>query len=154
MMPGCEEQRCGVGANSRVTYTTGGTHYIRVRRLTYTLSVIVLGANGALGGDTDFPADNTTTGRVEVGASATGNSATDYDYFRVELEAGKTYQRPGGHSPTTLADSHLAQYPRRPETMSTDGNGHLRQPDRTTPGTYYLVAISGERPGHLHAVGA
>ena len=47
----------GVGANSRVIYTptTAGTHYLEARAVNddtgaYTLSVIVLGANGELGG--------------------------------------------------------------------------------------------------------
>ena len=44
-------------------------------------------------GDTDLPADVTTTGRVVVGGSATGNigSNGDRDWFAVDLEAGKTY---------------------------------------------------------------
>ena len=62
---------------------------------TYTVSVIVLGANGELGGRTrTFPSTSATTGRVEVGASATGNlsTITDVDWFKVVLDAGKTYQ--------------------------------------------------------------
>ena len=61
---------------------------------TYTLSVIELGANGASEADTDFPQTASTDGRVEVGGSATGSigSGGDGDWFRVELEAGKTYQ--------------------------------------------------------------
>ena len=90
----------GIGNNARRIFTApaDGTHYVVASSNgvtgTYTLSVIVLGATGASEADTDFPADNTTTGRVDVGASATGNieSATDSDWFRVDLEAGKTYQ--------------------------------------------------------------
>ena len=94
----------GVGLNARLilTPTEDGAHDVNVRAYfvpsaqpgTYTLSVILLGANGASEADTDFPATTTTSGRVEVGASATGNIAniTDYDWFRVDLEAGKTYQ--------------------------------------------------------------
>ena len=42
----------------------------------------------------DFPADTTTSGVVAVGGSATGviGLADDYDWFRVMLAAGKTYQ--------------------------------------------------------------
>ena len=42
----------------------------------------------------DFPADDTTTGRVTVSGSATGNIATngDIDAFAVQLEVGHTYQ--------------------------------------------------------------
>ena len=91
----------GVGKNSRTIYTptADATHYVRVHDTsfgggTYTLSVIVLGANGASEDDTDFPADTTTTGEVDVGGSVTGtiDSETDKDWFKVELEAGKTYQ--------------------------------------------------------------
>ena len=97
----------GVGLNARLIYapTANGTYYVQAADPgvdsnfggatgTYTLSVIVLGANGASEADTDFPNNNTTTGRVEVGASVTGNveSAADYDWFAVDLEAGKRYQ--------------------------------------------------------------
>ena len=91
----------GVGKNGRVINTPDaeGTYYIAVSGAasttgTYTLSVIVLGANGASEADTDFPRDTTTTGRVEVGASATGNidPGEDLDGFRVNLEAGKRYR--------------------------------------------------------------
>ena len=94
----------GVGKNARLIFAPSwsGTHarWVDVGRIvtsndgTYTLSVILLGANGASEADTDFPATTATTGRVDVGASVTGNVAniTDYDYFRVDLEAGKSYQ--------------------------------------------------------------
>ena len=91
----------GVGKNGRVINTpdADGTYYIAVAGAvsttgTYTLSVIVLGANGVSEADTDFPRDTTTTGRVEVGASATGNidPGEDLDGFRVDLEAGKRYR--------------------------------------------------------------
>ena len=91
----------GVGKNGRDTYTpsTGGSYYIATSSGqsttgTYTLSVIVLGANGNSEADTDFPETTATTGRVDVGASATGNieTRTDRDWFAVELEAGKFYQ--------------------------------------------------------------
>ena len=63
-------------------------------------------------GDTDLPADSTTTGRVAVGGSATGNveSVGDRDWFAVELEAGKTYWFDLEGSWTdggTLRDSYL-----------------------------------------------
>ena len=87
-----------MGANSRVIYTptAAGTYYLEARAVndtgTYTLSVIVLGANGASEADTDFSVSNVST--VDVGASATGNIGTggDQDFFDVALEAGKTYQ--------------------------------------------------------------
>ena len=45
-------------------------------------------------GDMDFPADTTTTGRVAVGGSATGEIGADgdLDWFGVTLEANRTYQ--------------------------------------------------------------
>ena len=97
----------GVGLNARLIFapTANGTYYVQAADPgvdsafggatgTYTLSVIVLGANGASEADTDFPTTTSTTGRVEVGASVTGRShpAGDYDWFSVDLEAGKTYQ--------------------------------------------------------------
>ena len=90
----------GVGKNARVTYTptASGTHYVQASATsgtgTYTVSVIVLGANGVSEADTDFPNTTSSSGRVEVGASATGNigNANDQDFFRVNLKAGKIYQ--------------------------------------------------------------
>ena len=95
------ENDSGVGKNARLIYTptVAGTYYVNAAPAndtqgTYTLSVIVLGANGASEADTDFLSTTATTGRVEVGASATGNisTATDVDWFKVVLEADKTYQ--------------------------------------------------------------
>ena len=53
-------------------------------------------------GDTDLPADSTTTGTVVVGGSARGNInvSDDRDWFAVELEAGKTYRFDLEGSPT------------------------------------------------------
>ena len=96
-----DNETSGVGDNAREIYTptATGTYYVGTGEVdgetgTYTLSVIVLGANGASEQDTDFPETTSTTGRVEVGASATGNisTATDKDWFKVVLEADKTYQ--------------------------------------------------------------
>ena len=79
------------------------------------MSVIVLGANGNSEADTDFPTTTSTTGRVAVGASATGNvNATgDGDWFRVDLETGKTYQFDLEGADTTrgtLSDPTLSLY--------------------------------------------
>ena len=114
------DDNSGVGANARMIYTpdASGDFYPVVTEIndnltgTYTLSVIVLGANGASEADTDFPSNNTTSGRVEVGASATGNMdrGSDFDWFRVDLEAGKTYQFDLEGSPTgrgSLGDPFL-----------------------------------------------
>ena len=89
----------GVGKNARVTYTptATGAYYVQASNVneqgTYTLSVIVLGANGNSEADTDFRNNNTTSGRVDVGASATGSlGSSDTDWFRVDLTAGRQYQ--------------------------------------------------------------
>ena len=149
----------GVGNNARMisTPTASGTHYVQASGPasgdvtgTYTVSVIVLGANGVSEADTDFPADNTTSGRVEVGASATGNiaSTSDKDWFRVDLEAGKVYQIDLEGWPTgrgSLLDPYL---------RLLDGSGNLIENHDdistanlnsqlvftpTAAGTYYLV---------------
>ena len=117
-----EDDGSGVGANARIIYTptATGTYYAAAGEVdgetgTYTLSVIVLGANGASEADTDFPATTATTGRVEVGASATGNirNNSDQDWFRVDLEADKQYQFDQEGAPTgrgTLTDPRLALF--------------------------------------------
>ena len=101
---GTRDANSGVGFNSRLIYTPSASdaYFVWVApdysqepdTGTYTLSVIVLGANGASEADTDFPASTTTTGEVDVGGSVTGtiDSEADKDWFKVDLEAGKTYQ--------------------------------------------------------------
>ena len=149
----------GVGKNGRDTYTpsTGGSYYIAVAGAvsttgTYTLSVIVLGANGVSEADTDFPATTGTTGRVEVGASATGNieSTTDVDWFRVDLEAGKRYQFDLEGEPTErgiLEDPVLRLYDDSSDVIATNDDGGEGLNSRltytsTAEGTYY-IAVSG-----------
>ena len=116
-------------------------------RFTYTLSVIVLGANGASEADTDFPA---TTGRVEVGGSATGNieNSNDDDWFRVDLEAGKTYQFDLEGVDTSrgmLDDPYLGLFDGSGTYLfddDDDGTGLNSRITHTpaTGGTYYLRA--------------
>ena len=158
------DDNSGVGNNARVIYTptAAGAYYVQTVGIsggdtgTYTLSVIVLGANGNSEADTDFPIAPQTTGRVEVGASATGtiDSAGDFDWFKVVLEAGKTYQIDlegvdGGGG--TLADPYLDNI-RDSESEEIDDTGNddiggeddIRDSQITfTPtdaGAYYLVA--------------
>ena len=156
-----DNESSGVGANSRIIYTptATGTYYARAGELdgetgTYTLSVIVLGANGASEADTDFPETTSTTGRVEVGASATGNigTETDYDWFKVVLEANKTYQidlvgDTGGGG--TLGDPYLrnihdasgAEISGTENDDVAGGDADSRVVFRpTAAGAYYLVA--------------
>ena len=153
----------GVGLNARLilTPTADGTHYVNVQSYfvpnnqqgTYTLSVILLGANGASEADTDFPATTATTGRVDVGASVTGNigTNTDEDWFRVDLEAGKTYQfdLEGAHNGRgTLPDPYLFVYDGlgtgQAQNNDVDNSlGNLNSRGVFAPtatGTYYLEA--------------
>ena len=144
----------GVGDNARVIYTptAAGAHYVQANTAsgtgTYTLSVIVLGANGNSEADTDFPDNNTTTGRVEVGASVTGNveSANDVDRFRVDLEADKEYQFDLEGAPTgrgTLPDPALSFADATGTVLEyddNDGDGVNSQIvyTPTATGVYYL----------------
>ncbi len=165
------DDNSGVGANARMIYTpdASGDFYPVVTEIndnltgTYTLSVIVLGANGASEADTDFPADNTTSGRVEVGASATGNIgiANDYDWFRVDLEAGKTYQidlKGIGGGGGTLENPYLVNIRDSSGTAIDGTENDDVDPSNdiydsqtvytpTAAGTYYLVAVSGVTGG-------
>ncbi len=151
----------GVGLNARLilTPTEDGAHDVNVRAYfvpsaqpgTYTLSVIVLGANGASEADTDFPATTATSGRVEVGASATGNIENlddAYDWFRVDLEAGKTYQFDLEGVDTSrgmLDDPYLGLFDGSGTSLfddDDDGTGLNSRITHTpaTGGTYYLGA--------------
>ena len=148
----------GVGKNARRIYTptAAGDYYVRAQNSngsdtgTYTLSMIVLGANGASEADTDFPATTATTGRVEVGASVTGNIGTDgdADWFRVDLEAGKTYQfdlEGPFNGRGTLEDPLLKLFESGVRIALNDDSGAtfdskiIHTP--TAGGTYYLEAI-------------
>ena len=92
----------GVGRNARLIYTpsAAGAYHVQASKHsgsgggTYTLSVIHLGANGVSKADTDFAADTSTSGRVEVGGSVTGTltAANVVDWFAVDLEAGRRYR--------------------------------------------------------------
>ena len=100
-----------VGRNSRVYFTPDedATYYVSAgaalnRIGTYTLTVT--------DATDDYAADPTTTGRVVVGGSATGDIEPpgDRDWFAVELEADKMYRIDLEGSPTgggTLSDPYL-----------------------------------------------
>ena len=151
------DDNSGVGVNARMIYTpdASGDFYPVVTEIddaltgTYTLSVIVLGANGVSEADTDFPYNNTTSGRVEVGASVTGNTVTgDTDWFRVDLEAGKTYQidlegADGGRG--TLADPLLSFFDTSGSLITTNDDKPANLDSQlvetaTATGTWYLGA--------------
>ena len=111
---------------------------------------------------TDIAADTTTTAAVAVGGSATGEieTASDKDWFEVELEAGRTYRfdlqgAPGGHG--TLSDTFLRRILDAEGNKSTGDGQHRTYNDdfqgsrdsrvtftATEAGTYYVEA-SGDR---------
>ncbi len=109
----------------------------------------------------DFPVDDTTTGRLEVGGSVTGNidSNGDQDAFAIELVRGRTYRFDLEGSETeqgTLADPKIKYIFRRivstgsssvvPNANDTDsGDGENSRLTFTLPSgnptdTYYIVA--------------
>ena len=97
LIPGTTDDNTGARSNSRLDFTATetGTYYLAAdgqggEEGTYRLSVTDISD----GVPDDFAADTTTTGRVSVGGSATGEIefANDYDWFAVELEADTTYR--------------------------------------------------------------
>ena len=160
----------GVGTNARRIYTptTGAAYYVRAQNSngsdtgTYTLSVIVLGANGASEADTDFPNTTATTGRVDVGASATGNieNTNDEDWFRVDLEAGKTYQFDLEGVDTSrgmLDDPYLGLFDGSGTYLFDDDDGGTSSNSRitrtpATGGTYYLRAARAGTSGGTYTL--
>ena len=88
----------------------GGTYYVEAGgggddEGTYTLSVTDVTHRIS----DDFEAGTGTTGRVEVGGSATGeiDYIGDRDWFAVELMAGNTYRFDQEHPPNVLYDPIL-----------------------------------------------
>ena len=152
----------GVGENARLIYTptASGTYYVQASNVstvdegTYTLSMIVLGANGASEADTDFPETTATSGRVEVGASVTGTIGADNDddWFRVDLEAGKTYQFDLEGADTgrgTQPDPYVAlNNPSATTELGFDSDGGVGKNARliytaAATGTHYVDAATG-----------
>ena len=152
----------GVGDNARLIYTpeppySAGVFYLTVEgaastRGTYTLSVIVLGPNGNSEADDDFPATTSTAGRVDVGASATGNidAVNDEDWFRVDLEADKLYQidlEGVSTSRGALNDPGLGLFDGSATFLLDDDDGGTRLNSQlvynaASAGTHYLRAIA------------
>ena len=152
----------GVGLNSRIIYTptASGTYYLDAAdgylafTGTYTLPAIELGARGVSEADTDLPADNTTTGRVEVGASATGTvgATGGRDWFAVDLEVGKTYQFDVEGLDTgrgTLPDTYLVLYDASGREVAFHDDGGEGDNSRITytpteTGIYYANVDTGD----------
>ena len=107
-------------------------------------------------GGTDCPATTDTTCEVDVGGSATGNlsAVTDVDWFKVVLEADKTYQidmKGQGGGGGTLADPWLHDIRDSSGDEISGTRNDDADPDNdvydsqiiytpTTAGAYYLVA--------------
>ena len=106
-------------------------------------------------GATDLPTNKSTTGRVDVGSSATGAIGTpgDRDWFAVDLVAGKTYRFDLEGPPTsgcTLWDPYLRGIYDAGGTLidgTTNNNGGVGRnsrvyfrPDEDT--TYYVAAAA------------
>ena len=159
---GTRDANSGVGFNSRLIYTPSASAAYFVWAAadgsqepdtgTYTLSVIVLGANGASEADTDFPSSTDTTGRVDVGASATGTfEGNDRDLFRVDLEAGTRYQIDAEGADTgrgTAEDPRVALHDASNTQLGQDDNSGVGKNARmiytpTAAGTYYVQVAGG-----------
>ncbi len=110
----------------------------------------------------DYSADTQTTGAVEVGGSTTGNieSANDFDWFAVELVAGRTYvidlegsDTGGGTlSNPVLRGLYLDGNGGRISGTQTNDGGDGRNAQltytATTTGTHYIAARGyGSRTG-------
>ena len=153
----------GTGRNSRVDFTpeTSGTYYIAAGAYnalhtgTYRLSV-----TSTIPAPTDdHAADTSTTGRIEVGGSVTGDITRndDFDWFAVTLEGGKRYQVDFEGADTNAgtlgnpyirgiydASGTLIQGTNDRSGVTGDGGFGLNsrvefQPETT--GTYYISAV-------------
>ena len=162
----------GVGLNSQLTYTPAlsGTYYVEVRGATssdigsYLASVTAVTSGGSSGGSSggrtdDYTASTSTTGRVTVGSSVTGNIdyAYDEDWFAVTFTAGAVYRI--NLDGITITDPYLFVY---------DDNGNLLTGDddsgaglnsqltyaATRTGTYYLSSHVATRATDPTATGS
>ena len=147
------------GLNSRLEFTATETrtHYVAAAGYggdtgTYTLSVSVKEDVPSVDDHSDT---RRTTGAVDVDGSVTGEIETggDRDWFKVELEAGKTYQIDLKGSRTgdgTLSDPylrgvHAANGVRIVGTTNDDGGRGFNSRFKFTPtanGTHYVAAGS------------
>ena len=157
LIEGTADDDGGAGDNSRVIFTptASGTYYVAAGDAgdgtgRYGLSVT-----------TDLlTADTTTSGRVTVDGSATGeiDSAGDADWFAVELEGGTTYQVDLEGSPTskgTLADPYLNGIydsagnfiAGTSDDSGGTGNNARESFTPTASGTYYVSAGTSSGTG-------
>ncbi|MCU9837769.1 pre-peptidase C-terminal domain-containing protein [Ruegeria sp. WL0004] len=150
----------GTGLNSLVEFTptTSGAYFIGASAYgsntgTYKLSVTQTSTGGTGGPVDDFTETTSTTGRVTVGGSSTGNIETigDNDWFAVTLNAGQTYTIDLEGAATgggTLSDPYIrgifnASGSAMPGAFNDDGGtGRNAQLEftPTTTGTYFISA--------------
>ena len=156
LIDGTSNDNSGVGFNSRVYFMApeAGTYYVAAggyggNEGTYTLSV----RDVTDGVPDDFAPGTGTSGRVEVGGTATGKIEYegDRDWFAVTLEAGRLYQihlegrdtgagtlrnpyLPGVHD----ADGNLINGTRNND--SGEGKNSLAFLIPSEPATYYVAA--------------
>ena len=156
LIDGTSNDNSGVGFNSRVYFMApeAGTYYVAAGGYggnagTYTLSV----RDVTDGVPDDFAPGTGTSGRVEVGGTATGKIEYegDRDWFAVTLEAGRLYQihlegrdtgagtlrnpyLPGVHD----ADGNLINGTRNND--SGEGKNSLAFLIPSEPATYYVAA--------------
>ena len=156
----------GVDLNSEVEFTAqySGDHYVAAgghlgSKGAYTLTVLEGAVRVSV--PDDFTAGRGTNGAVAVGGSATGeiDYGGDRDWFRVDLDAGKTYQIELKGSRTgegTLGDPFLrGVYDANGDRIAGTGNnnGGAGRNSRveftpTADGAYYVAAgASGDREG-------
>ena len=142
------DHNSGGGNNSLITFkpTTSGTYYLDAggnsTTGTYTVSVTA----------DDYANTTATTGSVGVNSSTTGKIdwSGDYDWFKVNLVAGTTYQL--RENRISLGDSYLYFHNSSGATIATDhnsggGNNSLITFKPTTSGTYYLDAGGNSTTG-------
>ncbi len=126
-------------------------------------------------GDGDLPADTSTTGRVAIGGSATGEIEWlgDHDWFAVTLDAGKTYGITRSGAPDgfwvlpsygTLGNSKIRGALHDDEGTLIDGTQYHGRPlygglslnevkfTAEESGTYY-IAVSSADPGKFKGYG-
>ena len=147
-----EPEGSGEGGNAQVYFTPGETrtYYIETGARTGDTGTYTLAVEEVVDA---FTASPSTTGRVAVGGTAMGESEFegDRDWFRAELEAGRTYQMDLEGSPTgegTMGDPHLFGI-HRPDGSRIDQTSDSQSGDGAnarvffTPeagGTYWIAA--------------
>ncbi len=144
------------GGASQLSYktTTAGTYYVAASAATGVATGAATGAYSvaaALVATDDYTATSATTGKVTVGASATGNVETpgDADWFAVTLTAGATYTITLNAAGGSQLDPLLRLYNSAGALQATDdnggggGNGSLTY-KATATGTYYVSAAAAD----------